>query len=73
MKIVSSFLNRDIYKKPFTNQNEISFISIGTDSIMKKLDLNMINPVLRDLVIIKMNDNKLIKEFLPNLHKKIKK
>ena len=73
MKIVSSFFNRDIYKKPFTNQNEISFISIGTDSIMKKLDLNMINPVLRDLVIIKMNDNKLIKEFLPNLHKKIKK
>ena len=73
MKIVSSFFNRDIYKKPFTNQNEISFISIGTDSIMKKLDLNMINPVLRDLVIIKMNDNKLIKDFLPNLHKKIKK
>ena len=73
MKIVNSFFNRDIYKKPFTNQNEISFMSIGTDSIMKKLDLNMTNPVLRDLVIIKMNDNKLIKDFLPNLQKKIKK
>ena len=40
---------------------------------MKKFDLNMVNPVLRDITIIKMYNNKLIKDFLINLQEKIKK
>ena len=58
MKIINTFFNRDIYKKPFSSQNEISFISINSLSEMKKLDLNMTNPILRDLIIIKINGNK---------------
>ena len=73
MKFVNSFFNRDIYKKPFNNQNEISFISINTKCEMKKFDLNFINPVLRDLNIINMNNNKIIKEFLSTLQSNIKK
>ena len=73
MKIVNAFFNRDIYKRPFTSQNEISFISISSDCFMKKFDLNMVNPVLRDIIIIKMYNNKLIKDFLINLQEKIKK
>ena len=73
MKIINTFFNRDIYKKPFSSQNEISFISINSLSEMKKLDLNMTNPVLRDLIIIKINGNKLITDFLPKLQKNIKK
>jgi hypothetical protein len=73
MKIVNAFFNRDIYKKPFNSQNEISFISISSDCIMKKFDLNMVNPILRDITIIKMYNNKLIKDFLINLQEKIKK
>jgi hypothetical protein len=73
MKIINTFFNRDIYKKPFSSQNEISFISINSLSEMKKLDLNMTNPILRDLIIIKINGNKLITDFLPKLQKNIKK
>ena len=73
MKIINTFFNRDIYKKPFSSQNEISFISINSLSEMKKLDLNMTNPVLRDLIIIKINGNKLITDFLTKLQKNIKK
>jgi hypothetical protein len=73
MKIVNAFFNRDIYKKPFTNQNEISFISIDTNCEMKKFDLNFVNPVLREYNIIKMNNNKIINDFLPLLQKDIKK
>jgi len=73
MKIVNAFFNRDIYKKPFTNQNEISFISIDTNCEMKKFDLNFVNPVLREFNIVKMNNNKIINDFLPLLQKNIKK
>jgi hypothetical protein len=40
---------------------------------MKKLDLNMVNPILRDMSIIKMYDNEIIKDFLVKLQDKIKK
>ena len=73
MKFVNSFFNRDIFKKPFTNQNEISFISINNKCEMKKFDLNFVNPVLRDLTLIKMNNNKIIQEFLPTLINNLKK
>ena len=73
MKIVNAFFNRDIYKKPFTSQNEISFISINSECVMKKLDLNMVNPILRDMSIIKMYNNEIIKDFLVKLQDKIKK
>jgi hypothetical protein len=73
MKIVNAFFNRDIYQKPFTSQNEISFVSIDSECVMKKLDLNMVNPILRDISIIKMYDNEIIKDFLVKLQDKIKK
>ena len=73
MKIVNAFFNRDIYKMPFTSQNEISFVSIDSECVMKKLDLNMVNPILRDMCIIKMYDNEIIKDFLVKLQEKIKK
>ena len=73
MKIVNAFFNRDIYKKPFTSQNEISFISINSECSMKKFDLNMVNPILRDMIIIKMSNNEIIKDFLVKLQDKIKK
>ena len=73
MKIVNDFFNRDIYKKPFTSQNEISFVSINSECEMKKFDLNMTNPILRDMLLIKMHNNEIIKDFLIKLQEKIKK
>lgn len=73
MKIVNAFFNRDIYKKPFTSQNEISFVSINSECEMKKFDLNMTNPILRDMLLIKMHNNEIIKDFLIKLQEKIKK
>ena len=73
MRIINSFFNRNIDIKPFTNQQEISFISIDTEGEMNKCDLNFVNPVLKDIEIVKMNNNKIIKDFLINLQKNIKK
>ena len=73
MRIIDSFFNRNIDIKPFTNQQEISFISIDTNVEMNKCDLNFVNPVLKDIEIIKMNNNKIIKDFLVSLQKNIKK
>ena len=72
-KIIYNFFNRNINKKPFTNQQEISFISINDNSEIKKLNLNLVNPLLKDTTIIDMNNNKLIKPFLINIHDYIKK
>ena len=73
MRIIDSFFNRNLDIKPFTNQQEISFISIDTNVEMNKCDLNFVNPVLKDIEIIKMNNNKIIKDFLVSLQKNIKK
>ena len=72
-KIINAFFNRDIYKKPFTNQNEISFISIDNKKEMKKFDLNFINPLLKEFNIIKMYNNEKIVEFLISLQNNIRK
>ena len=71
MKIINNFFDRNIYKKPFTNQQEISFISINDDSEIKTFSLNFLNPLLRDTRIIDMNNNKLIKDFVSYIKKKI--
>ena len=76
MKIIYQFFNRNIYDKPFTNQQEISFLSINDNCEIKKLNLNMVNPLLRDTIIINMNNNKLITDFLskfPNNMEKLEK
>ena len=71
MKIIKNFFDRNIYKNPFTNQQEISFISINDDSEIKTFSLNFLNPLLRDTRIIDMNNNKLIKDFVSYIKKKI--
>ena len=71
MKIINNFFDRNIYKKPFTNQQEISFISINDDSEIKTFSLNFLNPLLKDTRIIDMNNNKLIKDFVSYIKKKI--
>ena len=71
MKIISSFFNRNIDLKPFTSQHEISFISINKSGEMAKCDINFVNPVLKDINILKIHNNELIKEFLINLQNKI--
>ena len=73
MKIIYNFFNRNIYEKPFTNQQEISFISINDDCEIKKFHLNFVNPLLKDTKIIDMNNNKLVKDFVSHLKKKIVK
>ena len=73
MKIIFQFFNRNIYEKPFTNQQEISFLSINDDCYFKKFNLNMVNPLLKDTLIINMNNNKLISNFVSNLKNNIKK
>ena len=73
MKIINEFFNRNIDIKPFTNQQELSFISINTNGEMNKCDLNFVNPILKDVIIVKMNNNQLIKDFLVGLQKNIKK
>ena len=72
-KIIFNFFNRNINTKPFTNHQEISFISINDNSEIIKLNLNMVNPLLKDTTIIDMNNNKLIKPFLTNIQSYIKK
>ena len=73
MRVINSFFNRNTEIKPFTNQEEITFISINDDREMNKCDLNFVNPVLKDVEIVKINNNKIIKDFLINLQKYIKK
>ena len=73
MKIINKFFNRNIYQNPFTNQNEISFISIDSTCDIKKFDLNFVNPLLKDITIVKLNNNKIIIDFLNSLQKYIKK
>ena len=73
MKIIYNFFNRNIYEKPFTNQQEISFISINDDCEIKKFHLNFVNPLLKDTKIIDMHENKIIKDFISNLKKNILK
>ena len=73
MKLIFQFFNRNIFKKPFTNQQEISFISINENCEINKFNLNMVNPLLKDTKIIDMNNNKLIEKFITKLNKSIKK
>ena len=72
-KIIYHLFNRKIYEKPFTKQNEISFITINENCEISKFNLNLVNPLLKDTTIIHMTNNKLIKEFLPTLKKYIQK
>jgi hypothetical protein len=72
-KIIYHLFNRNIYEKPFTKQNEISFITINDNCQINKFNLNLLNPLLKDTIIIHMTNNKLIKEFLPTLKKYIQK
>ena len=72
-KIVYHLFNRNIYEKPFTKQNEISFITINDNCEINKFNLNLVNPLLKDTTIIHMTHNKLIKEFLTSLKKYISK
>ena len=72
-KIIYHLFNRNIYDKPFTKQNEISFITINDNCQINKFNLNLLNPLLKDTIIIHMTNNKLIKEFLPTLKKYIQK
>jgi hypothetical protein len=72
-KIIYHLFNRNIYDKPFTKQNEISFISINDNCEINKFNLNLVNPLLNDITIINMTHNKLIKEFLLSLKKYISK
>ena len=67
MKMILKFFNRDINNKPFTSENEISFISINDIGEIKKLNLNFTNPILSDTRIINMTDNKLIKDFIEDI------
>ena len=73
MKIILKFFDRNIYKKPFTNENEISFISINDKGDIKKLNLNFTNPILADTLIINMADNNLIKNFIKEIKDYIKR
>ena len=73
MKIVLNFFDRNIYEKPFTIQHEISFISINENGELKAISLNLKNPLLDDIKIIDMIDNKLILEFVSDLKQDIKK
>ena len=72
MKIIFNFFNRNIYEKPFTSQHEISFISINDDCKINKINLNLVNPLLKDIKIIDMNNNKIINDFLVKLKQYIK-
>ena len=74
MKIIEMFFNKCIdYEPNFTNQQEISFISINSDYEMNKCDINFVNPVLKDLNLIKTGNNELIKNFCTNFESKINK
>ena len=73
MKIILNLFNRNIYKNPFNNQHEITFLSIDNDCTIKNFCLNLVNPLLSDTRIIDMNNNKLIIDFVSNLKKKISK
>ena len=73
MKIALNFFDRNIYEKPFTNQHEISFISINDNCELKSFRLNLKNPLLDDVKIIDMINNKLIKQFVSDLKENTKK
>ena len=68
MKIILKFFDRNIYKNPFTNENEISFISINDSGEIKKLNL-----ILADTRIINIDDNILIKNFIKEIKAYLKR
>ena len=72
MKLALNIFDRNIYKRPFTNQEEISFISINNDCNINKLSINFKNPLLSNTKIIKMDNNKLIQDFIYDLKNNIK-
>ena len=74
MKIINLFFNRKNEYEEFSNKQEISFMSINSNYEMNKCDLNFVNPYIKDIEILNLEDNKLrIKDFLINLQKNIKK
>ena len=73
MQIILKFFDRNIYSKPFTSENEISFISINDRGDIKKLNLNFSNPILANTLIINMVDNKLIKNFIDEIRTYIRR
>ena len=72
MKLALNIFNRNFFQKPFTNQEEISFISINNNCDINKLSLNLNNPLLTDIKIFNMRNNKLIQDFVYDLKNTIK-
>lgn len=68
MRIINNLFNRT-KNKPFTKNEEITFLSINDNSEMKNCNLNFVNPLLNDTKIIDLDNNELITTFVSDLKK----
>lgn len=57
--------------KPFTAQQEISFITITDNSNSSRCNINFANPILNNMKMFNLNNNSLVTEFVDKLKKYI--
>jgi len=71
--IIIKLFDRDEKKHPFTFLQEISFMTINSESKSTRFNLNFANPILKNIKIINLSNNKLISDFIFSMKNKIKK
>ncbi len=59
--------------KPFTSQQEISFITINKNNNPSRFNLNLANPILSNLKIINLKNNEIVSNFIKLLNEHITK
>ena len=71
--MILNLFNRNQETQPFTSQQEISFIIIKNNFTSKRINLNFANPILSNLKLVNLKDNKLVSDFISSLKNHIKK
>ena len=71
--IILKLFDRNEKKSPFTFLQEISFMTIDSESKLSGFNLNFANPILKNFKIINLSNNKLISNFIFYMKKTIKK
>ena len=70
--IIIKLFDRDEKKHPFTFLQEISFMTINSESKSTRFNLNFANPILKNTKIINLSNNKLISNFIIYMKKQLK-
>ena len=70
--MILNVFDRNEKTKPFTAQQEISFITITDNSNSNRCNINFANPLLKNMKIFDLSNNQLVTDFLSKLKEYIK-